>query len=662
MKKLLSFILCLAMLCSLGLGAFASGEVSASGDASGEASGGPSGGFPGASVEITGPFEIEETDVECVSHGLTLRGKMVVPVTTDGEKIPMAVLTHGFMSTYTDMNEIAEALGKNGVASVRFNLTGTDTSDGDYVDTTFTTQKEDILNELAFVKTLDFVDTENLFICGKSQGGFDSALAALECEEEINALILWYPAICIPDDFNNGRVQFTVFDPENIPETLPIMGPYSVSRAYIEEGMSIDPLTDFTVFEKDVLIIHGTDDSIVAYEYAQSLADAYPSAEFVTIEGGGHGFMGDGLSVARDATVEVVLDHLTDSAVTERRGEITIDLAENVYPDETWRYSVTDENGIEYPVLRAVYHGSEVALLVEGYNGMSPVSVERIIGETDGSSGEASGPASGFPSMGPSMGPPMEASGDFSIPSMEADQKNLEIVSQFERTELEPLTYVSESGETYSYDFVCYYYVPDAAATESVPVVFALNGIGECGTDGKNLTANRLATCWTDPAWQEEHPCIVVAPQCPEPLADQVTTAIHHDIMDTYIARLKPLFDSFLEEYEPSAVYLTGLSMGGTTCMYFMAANPDYPIDGSLLCCGPANELDATNVTGIPILLAHDMSDPVVKPKMSFDTYRDLSSAGNNDMTLVITYMNYGHGVWEYIYDNPEFMEWLFAQ
>ena len=274
-----------------------------------EGSGGDSAGSSAAAA-VTGPYEITETDVECESHGLTLRGKMVVPVTEGQEKLPVAVLTHGFMSNNADMSDIAEALGRNGIASVRFDLTGSGASDGDYADTTFTWQKEDILNELAFARSLDFADPENLFLCGKSQGGFDSAMAAVDCEEEINALILWYPAICIPDDFKAGRVQFTPFDPENIPEVLPIMGPFSVSRAYIEEGMAIDPLKDFAVFQKDVLIIHGTNDFVVAYEYAQKLAEAYPHAELITIDGGGHGFMGDGLQTALSETLRFVQEHL----------------------------------------------------------------------------------------------------------------------------------------------------------------------------------------------------------------------------------------------------------------------------------------------------------------------------------------------------------------
>ena len=317
MKKALCVILTLVLVLSLGVvPALASGEASG---ASGEASASLDF-FTSMSVEIEGPYKIEESEVETRRDDVTLRGILTVPV-TDAEKLPVAVLTHGFNGGNYDVADIAEALGKNGIASVRFNLTGYGDSDGEYVDVTFTTEKEDVLAALDFAKSLDFADTDNLFLIGKSQGGFDSCLASLDCEDEINALILWYPAICIPDDFHNGRVQFVPFDPENIPETLDFMGMFQVSRAFIEEGMSIDPLKDFTVFRKDVLIIHGTSDFIVNYDYAVELADAYPSAELVTIAGGGHGFSGDGLMKALDATLAFVQEHLVSDASGEVGGE-----------------------------------------------------------------------------------------------------------------------------------------------------------------------------------------------------------------------------------------------------------------------------------------------------------------------------------------------------
>ena len=369
MRRLFSILLALVLLCSL----FCV-PAQASGEASGEASGGASGNpYADMSVEITGPYEIEETEVETQRGDIILRGILTVPV-TDAEKLPVAVLTHGFNANLADMEQIAEALGKNGIASVRFNLTSYGNSDGEYVDVTFTTEKEDVLAALDFAKSLDFADTDNLFLIGKSQGGFDSALASIDCEDEINALILWYPAICIPDDFKNGRVQFVSFDPENIPETLDFMGIFEVSRAFIEEGMSIDPLKDFTVFQKDVLIIHGTSDFIVDYDYAVELADAYPSAELITIEGGGHGFSGDGLMTALDATVTFVQEHLVGDNSDETSGEASSEASVEASGEASGSASgeASGSGEIDFEALLAILFG-----------GSTGPTAEEVIGDAD---------------------------------------------------------------------------------------------------------------------------------------------------------------------------------------------------------------------------------------------------------------------------------------
>ncbi|MBQ1492387.1 MAG: alpha/beta hydrolase, partial [Blautia sp.] len=198
------------------------------------------------------------------------------------------------------------------IASVRVSLTGSGDSEGLYEDTTLTTQKEDILNVLAYVKGLDIADTNNLFLCGKSQGGLGSALAAVDCEEDINALCLWFPAFCIPDDFRGGRVMFTEFDLNDIPEKVEIFENYAVGKAMIEENLAMDPYALVSPFAKDVLIIHGDSDGIVNYSYSEKLNETYANSELVTIEGGDHGFGGDNELYALDQTVKFIQAHLAE--------------------------------------------------------------------------------------------------------------------------------------------------------------------------------------------------------------------------------------------------------------------------------------------------------------------------------------------------------------
>lgn len=55
---------------------------------------------------------------------------------------------------------------------------------------------------------------------GCSQGGFVSGMTAAQLKEQIRGLIMFYPALCIPDDARKGHMMFSEFDPQNIPDTF----------------------------------------------------------------------------------------------------------------------------------------------------------------------------------------------------------------------------------------------------------------------------------------------------------------------------------------------------------------------------------------------------------------------------------------------------------
>lgn len=72
------------------------------------------------------------------------------------------------------------------------------------LEMTVLTEKEDLSTVLDYVKNQPFVDSNHIFLMGCSQGGFVSALLAAERENEIEKLILNYPALCICDDCRKG--------------------------------------------------------------------------------------------------------------------------------------------------------------------------------------------------------------------------------------------------------------------------------------------------------------------------------------------------------------------------------------------------------------------------------------------------------------------------
>ena len=101
-----------------------------------------------------------------------------------------------------------------------FCMSGSGISGGKSVNMSVQTQKKNLFDVLEYAKTLDFVDNNHITLCGCSQGGLVCSLVAAEKEDEIERLIMYYPALCIPDDSRRGCVIGTKIDPNNVPDSF----------------------------------------------------------------------------------------------------------------------------------------------------------------------------------------------------------------------------------------------------------------------------------------------------------------------------------------------------------------------------------------------------------------------------------------------------------
>ncbi len=96
---------------------------------------------------------------------------------------------------------------------------------------------------------------------GCSQGGVVCSLVAAKEKYNINKLILFYPAFCIPDDTKAGKMIFAKFDPYHLPEMIRC-GPMKLGKCYVEDVINMDLFEEIKHYKKDVLIVHGTKDKI----------------------------------------------------------------------------------------------------------------------------------------------------------------------------------------------------------------------------------------------------------------------------------------------------------------------------------------------------------------------------------------------------------------
>ena len=244
---------------------------------------------------------INETPFSCQRDDLTIRGTLL---RMEGENQPAAIVCHGFMANQDTVRQYALPLAEMGYAVYIFDFCGgcvsMGESDGDTTDMSVLTEVRDLEAVLNYVKAQPHVDASRILLAGCSQGGFVSALTAAKHPDEINRLVLIYPALCIPDDARSGQMMFARFDPANLPEVIPC-GPMKLGRCYPADVLEMDPFEEIKPYRGSVLLIHGTKDTLVRPEYSQRALEAYRAscpegmseterAQLLLIEDGAHGF------------------------------------------------------------------------------------------------------------------------------------------------------------------------------------------------------------------------------------------------------------------------------------------------------------------------------------------------------------------------------------
>jgi pimeloyl-ACP methyl ester carboxylesterase len=234
-----------------------------------------------------GGFITRELSVD--RDGLSIYGIAYIPANKEG-KFPTLIMCHGFSSSFASSIGYAESLARNGIASYIFDFIGgsaNSRSDGSTLDMSVMTEVADLNAVIDFLTRLDFVDTDNLFLMGESQGGFVSALAAAGRSGDVKGLVLIYPAFVIPED---ARKRYPSI--QDIPERIPDMY-MPLGKIYYRDIYDLDAYAAIATYKKDVLILHGDSDPVVPLEYSEKALQVYESAELVVFEGAGHDFSGD---------------------------------------------------------------------------------------------------------------------------------------------------------------------------------------------------------------------------------------------------------------------------------------------------------------------------------------------------------------------------------
>ncbi|MGN0998339.1 MAG: alpha/beta hydrolase family protein [Faecousia sp.] len=252
---------------------------------------------PRALAEKSYDVDVRKLPVQAKGH--TLYGELLTPKGRTGP-LPTVICCHGFGSSYKlCKNTMGLCLAKSGYQVYCFDFYGgskKSKSGGSMLEMSVFTEREDLSAVINTIYNLPEVDQEHLYLLGESQGGCVAGITAPSHTDQLKAMILYYPAFCIPED---AQKKFSsVDDIPAVSKTFKL----DVGKVYHEKLLGYDIFSEIRDYEKPVLILHGDRDDVVDVSYGKRAAEAYPNSKLKIYPGEIHGFMGKGkLKAAKDS-------------------------------------------------------------------------------------------------------------------------------------------------------------------------------------------------------------------------------------------------------------------------------------------------------------------------------------------------------------------------
>ncbi|WP_455645502.1 alpha/beta hydrolase family protein [Methanosphaera sp.] len=237
--------------------------------------------------------------ITCTCNGEKIYGLAYIPY--EDKKYPTVIFAHGFYVNHTYFTDYAEKLLEHGIASYIFDFRGgrvENKSDGNLMSASVLTEIDDLTEVVHRIKDEEFVDENNLYLLGHSQGGYVSAVVASRNPTLFKTLFLLAPGFLIPDVMKKMTL------PKEGELTANIAG--YVSQKYILDGRKLDIYNEITNYKGPVHIFHGSNDNAVALTYSQKAVKLYENAELIIIDGEHHNFRENGKTVVFNKILDVI--------------------------------------------------------------------------------------------------------------------------------------------------------------------------------------------------------------------------------------------------------------------------------------------------------------------------------------------------------------------
>ncbi|GAB2763997.1 bifunctional alpha/beta hydrolase/OsmC family protein [Nocardioides salsibiostraticola] len=220
--------------------------------------------------------------------GETIRGTVDRPV---GPVHATAIFAHCFTCSREShaASRISKALAERGIAVLRFDFTGLGTSEGEFADTSFTSNIGDLVAAAKWLETE--IATPRLLV-GHSLGGAAVIAAAGQLPEVEAVAVLGAPAT--PEHVAH---IITGFDEAEQPEgdDDPVMSvniggrPFNLRRSFLTDIRDGDQQERIAALRRPLLVLHSPNDQTVGIDNAREIFEAarHPKS-FIALDGADH--------------------------------------------------------------------------------------------------------------------------------------------------------------------------------------------------------------------------------------------------------------------------------------------------------------------------------------------------------------------------------------
>lgn len=254
---------------------------------------------------LSGTATAREFAVSGPQGGLSMKVSLPKGFDEAKDSCHMVILMHGIFSSkdYPPMPNIARALAKEGIASVRFDFDGHGDSEGRMIDMTVANELADAKAIWDYAATLPYVS--GISLLGHSQGGVIASMTAGNDSVDPEALILIAPGSVIKEACQGGHFFGNSFDPKDPPEYIKCFHHFKLGRNYMLQTQELDIYGVSANFQGRVCIIHGSKDGTVPMWCSEKYMDIYSNSEMHVVEGENHLII-----KKRREVISIILDFL----------------------------------------------------------------------------------------------------------------------------------------------------------------------------------------------------------------------------------------------------------------------------------------------------------------------------------------------------------------